>query len=71
MGSDLEDLSFQNLVLYYIDELRILRDGAPIRSVFTSTQSRTLLKYGVYAWVGGRRGIQLSDKAITVMEGRP
>ena len=71
MGSDLEDLSFQNLVLYYIDELRILRDGAPIRTVFTSTQSRTLLKYGVYAWVGGRRGIQLSTRAREIMEGEP
>ena len=65
-GVNLEERSFENLVLFYEPELLRIHGGESITKVMTAVAARTLLKYNVTEHRGSRR-TRLSQKTLNVL----
>jgi len=68
---DLEKLSDENVIIFYLEELEMIDMGKLASSVLPSSVIRKLIRLGILKLAGGRgkkQGLVLSDKARILIE---
>jgi hypothetical protein len=66
---ELDKRSFENLVLFYHDELLLLYNGVRARELFPKGLRKRLREYGVLIYKNGRSGLRhlLSSAALEIL----
>ena len=67
LSTQLTEISFENLIHFYSEELKMIHSGTSPAEVLGLCERRKFRRLGVFK--GPKRSYQLSEKTITILRG--